>query len=121
MSFRPDHGRGMFWALLWLAVLVAFGYACSLLIPVYVNNYQLQDAMKNEARYAVVEHKNQSQIQDDVYRTAKGLGIPASLEAIDVEPIEGGYRITVNYTIPLRIFRRSFDLRFHTTADSNSI
>jgi hypothetical protein len=108
-------GRAMLRALLWLAALVAFGYVCSLLIPVYFDNYQLQDAMKDEARYAIVEHKDQDQIQVDVYRAAKNLGIPARMEGIDVEPIEGGYRITVDYTVPLQIFYH------HTTADNSSV
>ncbi|HVB99925.1 MAG TPA: hypothetical protein VNJ12_11425 [Candidatus Dormibacteraeota bacterium] len=43
------------------------------------------------------------------------------MDGIDVEPIEGGYRITVDYTVPLRILYHRFDLRFHTTADSGSI
>ncbi len=108
-------------ALAWLATLVAFAYVCWLLIPTYIDNYQLQDAMRDEARYALVEHKDQEQIQEDVYRTARNLGIPARLAGIDVEPMQGGYRITVDYTVPLRIFDHRFDLRFHTTADNSSI
>ena len=116
-----ESGRGMIRAVAWLAALAAFGYVCSLLIPALVDNYQLQDAMKNEARFALVEHKDQEQIREDIYRTARDLGIPARLNGIDVEPIAGGYRITVNYTIPFRIFHHRFDWRFHTTADSSSI
>ena len=106
-------------AFAWLVALVAFGYVCSLLMPALVDNSQLQDAMKTEARYAVVEH--QEQVQEDIYRTAKALGIQARLNEIDVEPIAGGYRITVDYTVPLRIFHHRFDWRFHATADSSSI
>lgn len=118
---RGASGKGMFRAFAWLAVLVTFGYVCSALIPVYFDNYQLQDAMQNEVRFAVVEHKDQNQIQEDVYRKAKSLGVPARMEGITVEPIQGGYRITVDYTVPLRIFDHEFDLRFHTTADNSSI
>jgi hypothetical protein len=100
---------------------VSFGYVCTRLIPVDVNNYQLQDEMKDEARFALVEHKDQYQIQQEVYQAARDLGIRASLDAIDVEPIEGGYRITLNYIVPLRILNHSFDLRFHNTANSSSI
>jgi hypothetical protein len=120
-AFGRASGKGMFRALAWLAALLVFSYVCSLLIPIYIDNYQLQDAMREEAHYALVEHKNQEQIQEDVFLTAQNLGIPAPLYGIDVEPIEGGYRITVNYTVPLRIFLHRFDLRFHTSADSNSI
>lgn len=111
----------MFWALAWLAALLAFAYVCLLLVPVYVENYQLQDTMRNEAHFALAEHKDQEQIREDVYRAARNLGIPASLDEIDVEPIEGGYRITLDYTVPLRIFLHHFDWRFHANADSNSI
>ena len=108
-------------AFAWLAAMVACGYVCSLLMPALVDNYQLQDAMRTEARYAVVEHKDQEQVQEDICRTAKALGIQARLNEIDVEPIAGGYRITVDYTVPLRIFHHRFDWRFHATADSSSI
>ena len=111
----------MFWALVWLAALVSFIYVCTKLIPVYFDNYQLQDQMRQEARFAPVEHKDQSQIREDVHLAAKDLGISASPQAIEVQPVAGGYRIVVNYTVPLRIFNHLFDLRFHTTADSSSI
>ncbi|HVB34081.1 MAG TPA: hypothetical protein VNJ52_06900 [Patescibacteria group bacterium] len=111
----------MFRALAWLATLVAFGYICSLLIPAYVDNYQLQDTMRDEARYALVDHKDQDQIQEEIYHTARNLGIPARLAGIDVEPIAGGYSITVDYSVPLRILHHQFNLRFHTTADSSGI
>lgn len=111
----------MFWAFLWLAALVLFLYVCAKLIPVYIDNYQLQDEMRREARFAPAEHKDQSQIREDVYLAAKGLGISAPPQAIDVEPVAGGYRITVSYTAPFHIFDHSFKIRFHTTAESSSI
>ena len=111
----------MFWAFVWLAALVSFIYVCTTLVPVYFDNYQLQDQMRQEARFAPVEHKDQSQIREDVFLAAKDLGISAPLDAIEIESIAGGYRIVVNYGVPLRIFDRLFDLRFHTTAVSTSI
>jgi hypothetical protein len=114
-------GKGMFGAFVWLGILMMFFYICWLIVPVYMANYQFQDAMRSEAHFAVFEHKNQEQVRASIFRAAGDLGLPVRADEIIVEPIQGGYRITVHYAVPLRIFRHKFLLHLSPTADSNSV
>lgn len=117
----PETGKGMTQAFVWLGILCFFIYVCWLIVPIYINNYQLQDELRNEARFAVFEHKDQSQVQADVYRAARALGLPVTREDIAVVPIYGGYRITVRYAVRLEILHHNFVLHLHPSADSNSV
>jgi hypothetical protein len=114
-------GAGMFKALVWLGVLLLFFYICWMIVPIYITNYQFQDSMRNEAHFAVVERKDQHQVQAAIYRTAGELGLPVREDEIVVEPIAGGYRISVHYSVPLQILYYQFRLHLNPTADSNSV
>jgi hypothetical protein len=116
-----EAGEGMFRAFVWLGILLLFCYICWLIVPVYMANYQFQDAMRTEAHFAVFEHKDQEQVRASIFRAAGDLGLPVRSDEIIVEPIQGGYRITVHYAVPLRIFRHEFLLHLSPTADSNSV
>lgn len=111
----------MIQAFVWLGMLGFFFYTCWLIVPIYMSNYQFQDELRNEARFAVFEHKDQSQVQADVYRAAGALGLPVKPEDIAVVPIYGGYRITVRYSVQLEILHHNFVLHLHPSADSNSV
>jgi hypothetical protein len=92
------------------------------IIPVLVNNYQLVDSMKEEARYAGVNRRDAELIRDDMYKKLKELDIPAKREDVRVELIGPFmYRISLDYTVvvDLRVYQLS--LNFHPQADSNSI
>lgn len=106
-----------------LAVLVLFSllYTGWEVIPPYVANYQLQDSIQNEARFAAVNKRTQDDIQDDIFRRIKDLGIPARRQDIRVESINGGLRITVDYAVPIDLPGYSFQLEFHPQADNRSI
>ncbi len=106
-----------------LAVLVLFSllYIAWKVIPPYFANYQLEDSMRNEARFAAVNKRTQEDIQDDIFRKIKDLDIPARREDIKVETISGGLSITVNYAVPIDLPGYTFELRFHPQADNRSI
>ena len=106
-----------------LAVLVLFSllYTGWKVIPPYFANYQLQDSMETEARFAAVNKRTQDDIRDDIFRKIKDLDIPARRQDIRVEPIEGGLRITVDYAVPIDLPGYTFELQFHPQADNRSI
>ncbi len=107
-----------------LAVFVLFGliYTGWKIIPPYFANYQLQDSMQTEARFAAVNRRTDDDIREDIFRKVKDLGIPARRQDIRVEFVEGGaLRITVNYAVPIDLPGYSFQLQFHPQADNRSI
>jgi hypothetical protein len=116
-----ERGAGFLQAVLWLLLLLFFIYAAVQIVPIYTAEYQLEDGMRSEARFAAVDRRPREQVREDVHQMVTKLGIPATLDDIRVELIEGGFRIRVNYTVRVHFFRYQFQLDFHPTADSNSI
>jgi hypothetical protein len=116
-----ERGAGLFRAVLWLLLLLFFVYAAFQIVPAYMAEYQLEDGMRSEARFAAVDRRPREQVREDVHHMVTKLGIPATLDDIRVELIEGGFRISVDYTVPVHFFRYQFRLDFHPTAESDSI
>ncbi len=104
-----------------LLFLVAVVYSLFQIAPVYINNYWLEDAMQQEARFAGAQHKRVEQVLEDIYGEILKLGIPARREDLQVEERPGGFHIAVEYTVPVSLFHFQLTLRFHPSADSNSI
>ncbi len=104
-----------------VAVLVGLIHVGWKIIPPYVNNYDLQDSMETEARFAAVNRKTEDDVRDAIFRRAKALGIPARREDIKVENVNGALTITVNYAVPIDLLGYSFELPFHPQVDNRTI
>ncbi len=122
MFRQRERGSSRFRALLTLAFVGICIFLGIKIIPVLVNNYQLVDSMKEEARYAGVNRRDPELIRDDMYKKMKELDIPAKREDVHVEMIGPSmFQISLDYTVvvDLRVYQLS--LNFHPQADSNSI
>ena len=102
-------------------VVAAFIFAAIKIVPAYVNNYELQDAMETEARFAGANRKVEADIRQDVWKKIQELGIPAKPDDIRVSYVEGSVQISLSYTIPVNLQVYSFSLDFHPHADNRSI
>lgn len=76
-----------------ILVIVAAVYVGAVLIPPYFENYEFQDAVKNEATLDTYTTKTESDIRTSVYKQAQDLDIPISLDEIVVHRT-GGYGST---------------------------
>ncbi len=105
-----------------LLVLAAIIYCGIQIVPPFVNNYQLQDAIKEEARFAGVNRRDPESIKDDIFVKMRELNIPARREDIHVE-LNGpfSYLISLDYsvTVDLRVYQ--LRLQFHPQGDSGSL
>jgi folylpolyglutamate synthase/dihydropteroate synthase len=90
-------------------------------VPVYFANYELQDRMETEARFAVVNRKSPDEVRDVVFREAQARDIPVAREDIKVESNERGVRISVNYTVTLDLRVYQWQLHFNPRADSRTL
>jgi hypothetical protein len=112
VSVRPDR-RGASWlgCLVLLALLVGAGYYGVHIGRVYLRFYELQDEMRQQARFAT--QLTDQAIRQRLLARADSLGIPSPVLRID----RGGRpsRITIegHYTesVDLPMFRHTFDLR----------
>ncbi len=127
MNSRPARNRqlgaGKLKSLLILLVMGAAIYAAVKIVPAYMNNYQLQDTMTSEARFATSTYpkKTPDDIRDDLFRKMQELGVPAKREDIQVNMQDQFVGISLDYAVPVDLSIYQFTLQFHPHADSHSI
>jgi hypothetical protein len=121
MSRIAQRGEGRAKTVITLAIVVALFYLAFKIVPVYINNYELEDSMKNEARFGFVNRKTPEQVREAVLKKARELDIPIGPEHVRVEPQTNGFRITVTYTVVVELPGYELKLNFKPVADSMSI
>jgi hypothetical protein len=116
-------GKGTLKSLLILLITLGVIYAAVKIAPAYMNNYQLQDSMTSEARFATSTYpkKTPDDIRDDLYRKMQELGVPARKEDIQVNMQDQFVGISLDYAVPVDLSIYQFTLQFHPHADSHSI
>lgn len=102
-------------------ILVLGAYSAYKIVPAYVAEYQLQDKMQEQARFAVVNHYSEDQIRDTVLKEAQDLEIPIKREQITVSATQSLVRIAVDYTIPLDLFFYHTDMHFNPSSENKSL
>ena len=91
------------------------------MVPAYFANYQLQDSMETEARFAMSNRKAEQDIREDMARKAKELGIPANPDNLKIIAEGGAIQISLDYSVPIDLGVYQFSLQFHPHADNRSI
>lgn len=110
-----EKGRGnvkFFFALIFLAIVA---FVAIKVIPVYVNNYELNDDIHQLAVQATVDHSSAEAIQDKVLGYAKELGLPVQRENITVRA-GGDVSIDIDYTVPIDLKVYTLELHFTPSA-----
>jgi len=118
---RRQRGGGRLKAILWTVALLLLIYAGIELVPPYINQYQLQDKITEEARFDTVNRKTDDQIRDIIFREIQDLNIPARREDIKVENTYHMVRIRVEYTVPVDLFFYHTELHFVASSENKSL
>jgi hypothetical protein len=92
-------------------------------IPVYFANYQFQDSIESESRFALTGYPKKSldDIRGDVWQKAQDLSIPAQKDDIQVIVNNGSVSISLDYSVPIDLAVYQLTLQFHPHADNHSI
>ena len=106
-----------------LMIMAAMIFAAVKVVPVYFANYQFQDAINSESRFALTGYPKRTieDVRDDVYKKAQELQIPAKREDIQVSMQSGYVNISLDYSVPIDLSVYQFSLQFHPHADNHSI
>jgi hypothetical protein len=110
-----------------LFILAAAVYIGIKVVPYYVNNYEFQDALESEARFALANRKSVDDIVTDVYKKVRELDIPVDKKGIRVHypAPEAGVasivEIDVDYSVNVEFPGYTLQLNFHPHADNHSI
>jgi hypothetical protein len=104
-----------------MLVLAAMAFAAFKIVPAYFANYQLQDSMTTEARFAMVNRKAPNDVQDDIWKKVQELGIPAKKTDIVVTSDLNLVQINVSYSVPVNLLVYEYNISFRDTADNKAI
>jgi hypothetical protein len=120
-----EYGGSKLNFLITLLVLAAIAFAGVKIVPIYFANYQLQDAMQTEARFALSGYpkKGVDDIRDDIYKKMQELDIPGKKEDVKVteDAGTGNLDIGLDYTVTIDLKLYQWIKPFHVHADNHSI
>ena len=117
---RGEAASGRLKALLSLALLAATIFAAIKTLPAYVNNYQLQDHIRQLSTQLAVRPTpaTPGEVTNEVVQFAQDHGIP--LDPDNVRVIIGHHiSINLDYTVPVDL--KIYTLRLHFTPSANSV
>lgn len=109
--------------LLTVAFVGALIFAGVKIVPVYVTNYQFQDSMQTEARFALSGYprKSEDDIREDLWKEIQKQGISARKEDLHVSIQQSLVNITLDYTVPIDLELFQWSPEFHLHADNHTI
>ena len=106
-------------------VIVAAIYLGAVLIPPYFENYEFQDAVKNEATLDTYTSKTETDIRTSVFKKAQDLDIPISEEQIHVQRSGGQGNGTIiiraPYVVHVDIPGYPMDLHFDASTSNRGV
>jgi len=118
-----ERGGAKFNFLLTVLVLGTLGYAGFKVVPAYVDDYQFQDFIQQESRFALAGYpkKSPDDIRNDVIKKARELDLPLKSEDIRISVSPTSVDVSADYsvTFDLSVYQWSHD--FHHHADNHSI
>jgi hypothetical protein len=118
--WRSNSGAGRIRAILALAILAALAYVLAKVVPVYVNNYQLSDYLRDVAVRATVDRTNADTLQQEVVTYASTLNLPIAARDVKVNAQAGHVTIVVDYDVPVDLRIYTLHLRFTPSAESRA-
>ncbi len=120
-SQRSQRGEGRLRAIFYTVILVTAVFLGIKLVPPYVTEYQLQDKMNEQAKFAVVNRYSEDQIRDILFKVIQDLDIPATRDDIKMASTNHGISISVSYTVPVDFLVYKTDLTFSPKSEGLDI
>jgi len=118
---RLERGEGRLKGILIVVIAVLAIYTAWKMVPPYVNNYQLDDSMQEQSRYAMVNRYTEEQIRENIYKKMVDLDIPAKKEDIKIVANNNVVKISLDYTVPVDVLVYHTDLHFTPNSETKSL
>jgi len=108
-----------------LAVMAAMVIAGVKVVPVYFNNYEFEDAIKNEALQATYSSRSEEDIRDAVIKRARDYDITLTPKQVKVSRTgqygNGSLFIEADYTVPIEVPGYSTVVEFHPSSKNKGV
>ncbi len=116
-----ERGEGKLKAIIYTAIVVFAIYSAIKIVPAYVKNYELQDKMQEQARFAVVNRYPEEKIRDIIFKEVQDLEVPVKREEIKIVSNTGVVKIAMDYTVPIDLLVYRFDLHFTPSSENKAL
>ena len=119
---RPsESGRITLKGILTLGFFVAAIYSSAKILPVYINNYELQDYIQTQSPYWLTERAPADVIKRTVLAKAQDLDLPVEEDDVTVEANQYKVRISIDYIVPVDLKVYLLQLHFTPSSENKSI
>ena len=116
---RSERGGAQLKLIIFLAVVVAVGYAGYMYIPVAVDAYYFKDAMQNTVNLAAAQGKDPAWLADQVSKNKNEFHVPD--DAVITPTLnEGRIQCRVQFSRPISFPGFTYNYNFDYTAQSTS-
>jgi hypothetical protein len=118
---RLERGEGKLKGIIIIVVVVLAIYSAFKILPAYVNDYQLSDKMKEQARFAVVNRYSEEQIRENIFKVVQDLDIPAKREDIKIVANNSIVKISMQYAVPVDLLMYHMELHFTPSSENKAL
>ena len=118
---RSERGEGKLKAIIVTAIILFAIYSAVKIVPAYVKEYELQDKMQEQARFAVVNRYPEEKIRDIIFKEVQDLELPVKREEIKIVSNTGVVKIAMDYTVPVDLLVYHFDLHFTPSSENKAL
>ena len=119
LEVRGQRGGARIRALLWTAILVAFVFVSYKLIPPYFANYQLEDWLKTQIPFFMVNHTTDDALYASIIKEMHSEGIEVTKDNIKiVQNNSQGINVQISYDVKLDFM--VYQATLHFTPQMNS-
>lgn len=116
---RSQRGAGNFGAIVAVVLFVIFVYAMIKIVPHFVNNYEMDDFMKTEARFLSYGQRSEAEAKGNVVKKANEFDISTD----DLKITKDGRRVKMRlaYTISVEFPGYTFTKNFLIEVDNTGV
>jgi hypothetical protein len=107
-----------------LFVIVGGVYVGAKVAPAYFENYQFQDAIKDEAIRDTYSAKSENDVRASIFRKAQDLNIPIAEDGIQVQrqgQINGSISVHAPYVVHIDLPGYPLDLHFDASTENKGV
>ena len=119
---RPsESGKITIKAILSLAFIVAVIYSGFKILPVYVDNYQLQDYIQGQTPYWLTQRASADVIRKTILAKAVDLDLPVGEDDVTVQADQNKVTVKIDYTVPVDLKVYMLQLHFTPSSENKSL
>jgi hypothetical protein len=119
---RPaESGRVTLKAIIYLGFLAATIFAGIKILPVYVENYQLNEFIQNQTPFWLTQRVPADMVRKNILAKAQDLDLPVTDENLSVEANQNRVVVNIDYLAPVDLKVYTLHLHFTDSSENRSI